>query len=441
MSRAPWPPDHRGGLARLSASAALRWAALLWSLCAVALALTAARAVPASAAGAAAPATPAVPAPALDAHAAALMDLSSGQLLYGYGQDRELAIASTTKLMTALLTLERVPALNTVFAQNNYYSAASDSQIGLVPGERMTVHDLLLATLLPSADDAAEDLAYNVGHGSIAQFVAMMNARAAQLGLRHTHYSTPIGLDTPGNYSSASDLATLTRYLLLHQPFFAGAVALPDASLATGPVRHIINRNDLVGRIPWINGVKTGHTLDAGYVLIGSGTQHGMTLIAPVLGTPSQSVRDDSTLALLQWGFQNFHVLQPVLAGTVLGRPTVRDRSGVRAKVIAASSFTRVFARWSVVRTRVELPRELAGPLPRHAVVGHVLVLSDGRKIASIPLLLAKALPAVSPLTLAAAFLTRPFTLFVLVLLLGAVVGTAVLWRQRTRVLAARTRR
>jgi D-alanyl-D-alanine carboxypeptidase (penicillin-binding protein 5/6) len=362
-------------------------------------------------------------------------------LLYGYGADRELAIASTTKLMTALLTLERVPQLQTVFTQNNYTPAPTDSQIGLAPGDRMTVRDLLLAMLLPSADDAAEDLAYNVGHGSVATFVAAMNQRAAQLGLRHTHYSTPIGFDTPGNYSSATDLAALTRYLFRHQPFFASAVALPAAELSSGPVRHITNRNDLVGRIPWITGVKTGHTLQAGYVLVGSGTQRGMTLIAPVLGTASQAARDQNTLTLLEWGFANFHVLRPVLAGTVMARPTVQDRSGVHATVIAASSFQHVFARSATVRTVVDVPRQLAGPLPRHAVVGQVLVQADGRTVASVPLLLAKALPAVSPLTKVAAFLTRPFTLIVLVLLLGMVGGTAMFWRQRTRALAAGTRR
>ena len=115
--------------------------------------------------------------------------------------------------MTALVTLEHGP-LNRVFADPNYYPAAEDSQIGLEPGERMSVHDLLTAMLLPSADDAAEDLAYNVGHRSVNRFLSMMNARAAQLGLTHTHYTTPIGLDTPGNYSSADDLVDLARYLL-----------------------------------------------------------------------------------------------------------------------------------------------------------------------------------------------------------------------------------
>jgi D-alanyl-D-alanine carboxypeptidase (penicillin-binding protein 5/6) len=395
-------------------------------------------------------ATPAAPAaaaakalapPPLDAREAALVDAATGQTLYAFQAGRETAIASTTKLMTALLTLERVPRLQTVFAQNDYYSSAVDSQLGLVPGERMAVRDLLLAMLLPSADDAAEDLAYNVGHGSVVRFVAMMNARARQLGLTRTHYTTPIGLDTPGNHSTAADLATLTRYLLGHQPFFARAVALPRATLTSGPVRHITNRNDLVGRVRWINGVKTGHTLDAGYVLIGSGTRHGMTLIAPVLGTPSESARDRSTLALLQWGFANFHRVSPVSVGAVLARPAVTDRPGVHAPVVAATSYSHIFPRAVAITTRIEVPPRLTGPLPRRAVVGRVLISADAKPVASVPLLLARALPAVSGLTLAAGFLTRPFTLVVLALVLCGVIGTVTFLRQRVRAPAAGTRR
>jgi len=145
--------------------------------------------------------------PAPGARAAVLVEQSTGQRLFARAADQSLPVASATKLMTALVTLEHVHRLATVFTQNLFYPAAVDSQIGLVPGERMSVHDLLLALMLPSADDAAEDLADNVGHGSVGGFVAMMNARARQLGLTHTHYSTPIGLDTAGNFSSAGDLA------------------------------------------------------------------------------------------------------------------------------------------------------------------------------------------------------------------------------------------
>ena len=319
-----------------------------------------------------------------------------------------------------------------MFTEPQYYPAAADSQIGLVPGERMTVHDLLLAMLLPSADDAAEDVAYNVGRGSVPRFIAMMNPRARQLGLTETHYSTPIGLDTPGNYSTAADLAKLARYVMGAQPFFRHAVALTQAVLRSGNhERVIINRNDLVGRFPWVNGVKTGHTLQAGYVLVGSASGGGMNLISVVLGTPSIAQRDASTLALLRYGFAGFIRMTPVRAGKVITRLRLRDRTGAPAAVIAASGLSQVFARDTVLRTRAVLRRPLAGPLAYHARVGTLLVLADGRVIARIALLLAHAVPApVAPLL---DRLAGPITLVVALLLVFGVVVAMGLGRRRAQ--------
>ena len=382
-----------------------------------------------------APASARAAGPSLSVRAAALIEESSGQQLYGQYQGGELAIASTTKLMTALLTMEHAHDYGkTFFTQNDYYAASVDSQIGLVPGERMSVHDLLLALLLPSADDAAEDLAYNVGRGSVGRFVAWMNYRAHQLHLGHTHYATPIGLDTPGNYSCASDLVKLARYLLIHHPWFRYAVATPSATLYTGNyVRRVVNRNDLVGRVPWINGVKTGHTSDAGYVLVGSGTQHGMTLISAVLGTSSETSRDDNTEALLDYGFANFHLVKPIVAGQVVARLRVKDQPGMRVPVIAATTFNGVVPRKPALHVRLELPRSVTGPMRRHAVVGTAVVLVGHRPIARIRLLLARAVPAVSPLTLAERFITRPITLVSVGVLLVAMLILAGFWWARAR--------
>ena len=382
-----------------------------------------------------APATALAP-PQLSASTAALIEQSTGQQLYGLNPYREVAIASTTKMMTALLTLEHVHRLGIEFAQNNYVPAPIDSQIGLRPGELMSVHDLLIAMLLPSADDAAEDLAYNVGRQSIGYFVGMMNVRARELHLDHTHYSTPIGLDTPGNYSSASNLVMLARYLLLTQPFFRGVVSLPASPLHTGPVGFVVNRNDLVARYRWINGVKTGHTVGAGYVLVGSGTQGGMTLISAVLGTSSEASRDANTVALLSWGFANFHLVTPVRRGMVLARPTVRSQSR-HAIVVAARTYKSVFARATPIRLRVSVPAQLVGPIAAGARVGTVFVLAGGRAVATIPLLLRKALPAVSTLTIATSFFQRPVTLLAGALLLFAALGAVLFWRHRSLARAA----
>ncbi len=383
----------------------------------------------------AAPCVPAQSPPPLSARAAVLYAPQTRQILYGSDANRELPIASTTKLMTALITLEHVRHLSTSFVQNDWYPAAADSQIGLVPGERMSVHDLLLALMLPSADDAAEDLAYNVGHGSVGRFVAMMNAKARQLGLRHTHYSTPIGLDAPGNYSSAADLVALADYALAHSRYFAHVVALARAVLRSGNrVRYISNRNDLVGTVPWIDGVKTGHTDDAGYVLVASGHRGGMTLLSAVLGTDSEQSRDTDTLAVLDYGWRNFVLRTPVHPGEVLARLTVRDRPGVRVPVRAGRGFTRVLSRQTRLRTEVRVPHQLVGPLPGESVVGEAVVVADGRPIARIPVVLTRSLPAVSGLAVAARFVTRPWALVIIALAVGLCAMMVVVARRRRRV-------
>jgi serine-type D-Ala-D-Ala carboxypeptidase (penicillin-binding protein 5/6) len=365
--------------------------------------------------------------------AAALIEESSGQELFGLNQNAEGAIASTTKLMTALVTLHHA-RLSDTFTDPDFIPAAEDSQIHLEPGERMSVHDLLIALMLPSADDAAEDLAYNVGHGSVSRFVAMMNARARELHLTHTHYTTPIGLDTPGNYSSAHDLVKLARYLLRSEPFIRAVVGKKSAVLRTGyHVRYVANRNDLVARYPWVNGVKTGHTLQAGYVLVASGTRAGMTLIGVVLGTPSEAARDESALALLNYGLENFRIKTPVHAGEVLARPAVKNDTPHRARLIAATGYTHVFPRSAHVRIRVRAPAQLTGPLPAHAVVGSAAVVVGGRVQARIPLELAAALPEIRVSKGPGKVVVLSATLSGLVLAAGAAIGLRMFWREWTR--------
>jgi D-alanyl-D-alanine carboxypeptidase (penicillin-binding protein 5/6) len=395
------------------------------------LAAVAAVAVLASGAGSPAPAAALTP-PSLGVHAAILIEESTGHQLYGIAPNAELPIASTTKLMTALVTLQHVRHLDQIFTAPNWYASSADSQIGIDPGDRMTVHDLMLALMLPSADDAAEDLADNIGDGSVSRFIGMMNADARALGLRHTHYSTPIGLDTPGNYSSASDLVKLASFELQHNRFFARIVGEPSATLDTGPARYVVNRNDLVGH-DGIFGVKTGHTSDAGYVLVTAARRNGMTLLSAVLGTDSETARDDNTRALLDWGFDNFHMATVVRDGQVLAQPTVKDQPGQHATVIAGAGYRDVLQNRLAVVVKTVVPHQLAGPLRRHAVVGYALVRTGGRTLARVPLLLAHKLAAVSSLTLVARFITRPFTLFGVLVLLALAAGLVIRRRGHSR--------
>lgn len=380
----------------------------------------------------------ALPAPRLPVTGASLLLAGAQTPLWSSNGNRELPIASTTKMMTALVVLQHVSNLNTVFTQNDWDAAAADSQIGLIPGERMTVHDLLVALLLPSADDAAEDLAYNVGGGSVARFVAMMNADARGLGLTHTHYTTPIGLDTPGNYSSPDDLVRLADYMMRTWPFFRHTVDRASAVLTSGRYeRHIVNTDDLVGKVGWIQGVKTGHTAEAGYVLVSEGSRDGFTLLASVLGTASEAARDSSALALLNWGFAEFSLERPVRRGERFARRSV-PYEATPVSILAARGYRTVVARSARIRVSVGRLRKLHGPMAKGTVVGRLSVAIAGRRTVHIPLVLARRLPAVSTLTKLGHFVKQPFTLLVLALLL---VGAGVAfrgWRRRPRVVALR---
>ncbi len=355
--------------------------------------------------------------------AATLYVPATGQTLYADHDEVRRSIASTTKMMTALVTLQHIHDLDTVFTYPDYHQAADDSQIGLRPGDRMTVHDLVIAMMLPSADDAAEDLADNVGDGSVARFVGWMNADARRLGLRHTHFSTPIGLDTPGNYSTAADLARLAAYDLAHFPFLARVVKLAHATLTTGPATQVQNLNLLVGEYPWVTGVKTGHTSEAGWVLVASGRRDGLQLVAGALGVQSDTGSDADALALLDYGYAHFALRTPVRADAVLARLRVKDRPGLRVPVRAVRSWTRVLSRDSDVDVHLDLPRQLSGPLPAGAIVGSADVREGSRTLARVPIVLGRRLTAVSRLTLAARFVTRPWMLAVIVICIIAAAG------------------
>ena len=256
------------------------------ALAAVAL-ICAALAVPAPALGLEAPKRPDLS----GAAAAILVDARDGTVILAKDPGERRQIASTTKLMTALLALERTRP-DQVFRAPDYRALPVESKINLRAGERMRVDDLLEALLLESANDAAATIAQGVS-GSRPRFVADMNERARALRLADTSYANPIGLDDPLNYSSARDLATLARRLMRDERF-AAVVRRPSAVLESGARRRVVrNRNDLIGRVPRVDGVKTGHTRQAGYILVGSAAgAGGARVVSVVLGEPSEAARD-----------------------------------------------------------------------------------------------------------------------------------------------------
>ena len=350
--------------------------------------------------------------PRLDAKAWVLIDPRDDSVLAAKAPSKRLPIASTTKLMTAYLALHDLKPNQVVTAPAYRPSNPAEIRLGLRAGERIRVRDLLYALLLPSASDAAETLAVAVS-GSVPAFVTDMNRTARKLGLSDTSYANPIGLDDPDNYSSAHDLVTLAS-ILMRNRLFARIVNTPSATLESGDhPRTVTSRNTLLGQEPWVNGVKTGHTLGAGYVLVGSGTRGSTTLLSAVLGTSSESARDQSTLELLDYGFSLYHPVEEVSGGEEIASPKLDYRDG-HLPLVARQPLTVTVREGQRVSTRVNAPDEITGAVRRGQALGRVTVLVDGKRAAISPLVAAQAVGAATTLDKVLSTAQNPITLIAL---------------------------
>jgi len=323
------------------------------------------------------------PPPSIEARSWTLIDARTGTVLTSHAAARRLPIASTTKLMTAYVALQELP-LDRVVRAAPYDAIYGESLLELRPGQRVSVRDLLHGLLMRSGNDSAHDLALAAA-GSQARFVGEMNRRAAAIGLADTHYSNPIGLDQRGNFSSARDLATLTQRLQ-RIPVFARIVDARTAVLRSlRPPRRIENSNDLLGMAPWATGVKTGHTFDAGYVLVASGRRKGVDLISVAIGAPSEEARYRANLELLEYGFSQYERRRPIRVGQILAEPAIAYSEG-ELPLRAARGVAIGLRRGQRMRVDVRAPDEVEGPIRRGTALGTAAVFVDGRRAATAPL-------------------------------------------------------
>jgi serine-type D-Ala-D-Ala carboxypeptidase (penicillin-binding protein 5/6) len=341
----------------------------------------------------AASAAPAASPPRIEAKAWIVVDGRSGDVLASHAAERHLPIASTTKMMTAFVAMHELP-LDKIVRAAPYEPIYGESLLGLKTGERVSVRDLLYGLILVSGNDAAHTLAVRAA-GSQARFVAQMNRHAAALGLADTHYANPVGLDQRGNYSSAADLTTLARRLLA-MPAFARIADSRTALLRSlRPPRRIDTLNELLDVAPWATGVKTGHTFDAGYVLVGSGRRDGVELVSAAIGAPTEETRTSDNLELLEWGFSQYRQRFPVRRGQDLAEPEIRW-SGGQLPLRAERSLQVGVRRGQPLDLRVRAPQEVEGPIQRGAKLGQAVVFVDGRKVGAVPLLASRSVSEAS---------------------------------------------
>ena len=332
------------------------------------------------------------PEPQIDARAWALIDPADGELLAAHDAARSYPVASTTKLMTAFVARQRLGLDEKVVAPVYSPVSSAESLLGLIEGERITTRDLLYGLILASGNDAAVALA-DATSGSVDAFVAQMNRTARRLGLDDTSYGNPIGLDQPDNYSSAADLVDLAAKLR-EDRVFRQIFDAPEAVLESGAkTRQIVNRNNLVRTVPFVDGVKTGYTIGAGNVLVASGSRRGISLISAVLGAPSEAARDAGSLELLEYGFSLYRTKKAVGRREQFAAAEVRyqDRT---LSLVAAEPIKVTVRREQRIETRVDAPRELEGPVTENERLGQVVVTVDGEPRGRTALLAAASVPA-----------------------------------------------
>jgi D-alanyl-D-alanine carboxypeptidase (penicillin-binding protein 5/6) len=323
----------------------------------------------------------------VDARAYLVEDGRTGEVLLAESPARQLPIASLTKMMTVLVTLERAQ-LSDVVTVSPEAAAVGESSIHLHAGERLTVRDLVEAALIQSANDAAWALAEHVGRGSETRFVAIMNRRARQLGLTSTHFVRPDGLDAPGHVSSARDVTTLAR-ALMQKPVVRQIVAMREATIAGG--RRLHTWNDLLGSYPGVIGVKTGHTTAAGWSEVAAVRGPGVTVYVTVIGSPARSTRNGDLVELIRWGLSRFRVVSVVSAG----RPYAHAETPYGAgglSLVAPRSLRRAVLVDRPLVERVVAPVGVDLPVQKGEKLGEIRVYDRQRLVARSPLVAARSI-------------------------------------------------
>jgi D-alanyl-D-alanine carboxypeptidase (penicillin-binding protein 5/6) len=272
-----------------------------------------------------------------------------------------------------LLTLER-HKLTDVVTVDRRAAIVGESTINLRPGEQLTVRDLIKGALIQSANDAAAALALSMAP-DFPSFARMMNAKAAQLGLRDTHFVRPDGLDVPDHYSSAADMTKLAR-TLMHTRFVRDTVDEKTASIAGG--RTLYTWDDLLSMFPQTIGVKTGHTSQAGWCQVAAARGPGVTVYATLLGGPTRSIRNVDLESLLIWGLAQFRVVPVIQPGRTYATAQV-PYGKQPLELVAAKPLNAVARLGHPLTEKVVAASAVSLPVKQGAVLGRVEVWESGK--------------------------------------------------------------
>ena len=312
---------------------------------------------------------------AVSAERAIVMDAATGRVLYERNADQQGLIASTTKIMTALLVCEQCNVLDRMRIPKEAVDIEGSSMY-LREGEVLTIQELLYGLMLQSGNDAAVALAIYCG-GTVEGFAELMNDKARQLGLTNTHFENPNGLDSPGHYSTARDLAVLAAYAM-ENPIFAKTVSTKSVKVGE---RYLTNHNKLLWQMEDADGVKTGFTKAAGRILVSSAVRDGRRLICVTMNDPNDWADHK---ALLEDGFGRYTVQTVVAAGETLGDIQVLSGTGDSVSLVAEEDFSYALANGEKVSFVLPAPGFVYAPVARGQDAGFVHILVDGAPVGKV---------------------------------------------------------
>lgn len=312
----------------------------------------------------------------IDARAYTLMDPITGRILTEKNSEEKRAMASTTKIMTAIVALE-YGDLSSIVKVSSKAASIGGSSFHLQSGETMKLENMLYGLLLPSGNDAAVAIAEHIG-GSEKNFVDLMNLKAIEIGAKNTHFMNPHGLDEPGHYTTARDLAIIARYAW-GIPKFRSIVQTRDKIIDDGNYkRHIYNTNRLLWSKDGVCGIKTGYTGGAGRCLVASAVKNGFQLISVVLGSGDHF---GSSYRLLTYGFSHYKPVQVVQKGRLY--TTTRVENGIldRALLAAKEDIILPVGEKETVKLKMVVPDSIAAPVVKNQPVGEIQIFIEGIQV------------------------------------------------------------
>jgi D-alanyl-D-alanine carboxypeptidase (penicillin-binding protein 5/6) len=324
--------------------------------------------------------------PTIASPSAILVHADSGRVLYERNADKQRPMASTTKIMTAILILENMQ-LDTSVTVSAKAAQTIEPKTWLREGDVLTVEQLLYALMLRSANSAAVALA-EACSGSVEEFASLMNEKAAELGMKDTKFVNPNGLDATGHYSTAADMAVVGRYAMKNARFRelvstqTYTVSLPGRSEPT----VFKNTNKLLGQVSWVNGIKTGLTPKAEQCLVGSASKDGVSVISVILGQPSSNVCWDESEALLRYGLAQYKHVTLLEKGVAVAETTVPNQLDGSLRLVTDDTLEMDLYKEDEVIASASLDEPVVLPVAAGDAYGRLILTIDGETVQAVDL-------------------------------------------------------